>query len=403
MDERVRSLLLAILSDELTGSDHEIAYPDDGSVMTDLLRESIHHAVFPLVMDHVLRDRGGSAPELGLAKKLYRNEIIYQARKTAEFLLLYEHLCKKGLHPAVMKGIVLRDLYPEPEHRPSADEDLLIDADDFSAYHGILQDYGLQAVENGSDLENEYEVAYEDRKRGIYLELHKQLFPPDNWIYRNMSALFEGMSGRFEMGKIYGEDILTIGPTDHLLYMLCHAYKHFIHGGFGIRQVCDICMFSDRYGDRIDWGRIRRGCDSIRLSCFSAAIFRIGNNHLGFGMPREFSDIEIDETALLDDILTGGIYGVNDINRAHSANITIDAAVSQKKKRSVILSSLFLPYSAMAGRYPYLKKHRWLLPAAWIQRLLRYLLHREKYADPSESLRIGNDRVNLMKQYEIID
>ncbi len=218
-----------------------------------------------------------------------------------------------------------------------------------------------------------------------------------------MSALFEGMSGRFETVNIYGEDILTIGPTDHLLYLLCHAYKHFIHGGFGIRQVCDIGMFSDRYGDRIDWGCIRRGCDSIRLSCFSAAIFRIGKEHLGFGMPESFSDIEIDETDLLDDILTGGIYGVNDINRAHSASITIDAAASQKKKRPGILSSVCLPYSSMAGRYPYLKKHRWLLPAAWIQRLFRYLLHREKSADPSESLRIGNDRVKLMKLYGLID
>lgn len=36
-----------------------------------------------------------------------------------------------------------------------------------------------------------------------------------------------------------------LAPTDHLLCLLCHAYKHFLYAGFGIRHVCDIGIFAE--------------------------------------------------------------------------------------------------------------------------------------------------------------
>ena len=54
------------------------------------------------------------------------------------------------------------------------------------------------------------------------------------------------------------------------------------------------------------------------------------------------SDIDIDCTALLDDMLDGGIFGQNDMNRVHSANITLNAAEHEKASAaSGIAASLF--------------------------------------------------------------
>ena len=39
--------------------------------------------------------------------------------------------------------------------------------------------------------------------------------------------------------RIRDVPILTLAPTDHLLFLLCHAYKHLLHGGIGIRQLCE--------------------------------------------------------------------------------------------------------------------------------------------------------------------
>jgi hypothetical protein len=58
----------------------------------------------------------------------------------------------------------------------------------------------------------------------------------------------------------------------------------------------------------------------------------------------------------------------------------------------------------MAGKYPYLKEKPWLLPVAWCQRLWRYARETRSTADSSaaEAMKIGADRLELMKTYGIM-
>ena len=46
-----------------------------------------------------------------------------------------------------------------------------------------------------------------------------------------------------------------------------------------------------------------------------------------------------------------------------------------------------------------------MLPAAWIQRVFRYLFRRDRGGsiNPSESIRIGKERTQLLREYGIID
>ena len=151
-----------------------------------------------------------------------------------------------------------------------------------------------------------------------------------------------------------------------------------------------------------------RDCRSIRIERFASALFRILDERLGFALPAAFSELPVDFSDLLEDMLSGGLYGVNDINRAHSSTITLDAVASQKKgKRSAgPLASVFLPLKSMERKFPYLKRRPWLLPAAWVQRVGLYLFSKRSGAgqvDPTESVRIGNERVKLLKKYGIVD
>ena len=42
-------------------------------------------------------------------------------------------------------------------------------------------------------------------------------------------------------------------PTDHLFFQFCHARKHLLASGVGIRQICDILLFAEYYEKEIDW------------------------------------------------------------------------------------------------------------------------------------------------------
>ena len=394
-------LLLEALSAALRG---EGVSWDEGRVASwsALIRLAQAHNVLPMLAqavwdDPALRKEGATLSLSRTARRL----VIHQARRTGDFLLLCRCLQTDGLNPVVLKGLVCRSLYPYPEQRPSVDEDLLIAPEDFARYHEKLLASGLTLAEPGIGLEEEPEVAYEGG--GLYIELHKSPFPPDSEAYGDCNALFEGALKRAVSVRVDGVTVNTLAPTDHLLYLLCHAYKHFLHSGVGIRQVCDVGVFSERYGSEIDWARIARDCASIRIDRFAAAIFRITERHLGFAMPEAFSDYSVDEGPLLTDMLTGGLYGAEDEDRLHSGIMTLDAVAAQKqgRRRRSLAASLFPSAASLTGRFPYLHARPWLLPLAWAQRAAGYLKNSRTSA--AASVEIGEKRVGLLKQYHIID
>ena len=107
----------------------------------------------------------------------------------------------------------------------------------------------------------------------------------------------------------------------------------FLYSGVGIRQVCDIAIFTAQYEAEIDWECIVRDCASIRIDRFAAALFRVADRHLGFTVPEAFSGYDVDEGPLLEDMLAGGMYGTADEDRLHSASITLDAVAAQRQRR----------------------------------------------------------------------
>ena len=315
-----------------------------------------------------------------------------------DFLNLLCHAQAQGLDPVVLKGIVLRSLYPRPMLRPSVDEDLLIPPGEAEAYDRFFLGEGLQP-----DDPEATERSYHRPDSPTYIELHTSPFPPDVTAYGDCSALFDGAIDRAVRVEIDGVSVRTLAPTDHLLFLLCHAYKHFLHGGIGIRQVCDMAVLADRFDSEIDWAHVRRDCESIRIAYFAAALFRIAEKRLGFAMPEVFASLEADEEPLLADILSGGNLGTADIDRMHSGNLTLNAVAAQKqgRRRSGLWASVFPSVEYMEGRYPWLRGRRWLLPAAWLRRAGEYLLSRDTNA--AASLRLGRDRIEILKQYRIID
>lgn len=215
--------------------------------------------------------------------------------------------------------------------------------------------------------------------------------------------------------------IATLGYTDHLLYLICHAFKHFLHSGFGIRQVCDIALFANAYGREIDWGYVLDCCRQIRADQFAAALFRIGEKYLTFDPDRaclsdKWHQIQVDETPMLRDLLDAGVFGDGSMSRKHSSTITLEAVSAQKEGRRAshgLAKSLFPSVMELKGRYTYLENMPWLLPAAWVQRILRYrreLSHTGRSSGSNsggntaaEALEIGRQRVDLLRTYGILD
>ncbi len=364
----------------------------------ELFSLALEHKVLPLVYEParpLLRQTALAAS----LKQQVRQQVILQTLRTADFLELYRAMEAAGASPVVVKGIVCRQRYPKPDHRPSSDEDLWIPAEQFSLCHGVLTRMGFSTTE--PDPENAWEVPYRKPGSPLYIELHKSLFAPG---FRTTDSDFNDF---FDLRhtvrqEVPGGQVLTLDPTEHLTYLLFHAFKHFLHSGFGVRQICDILLFA--HSEPIDWERVRLSCRSIRAEKFAAGVFAVGTKHLGFGPIGPWASIYVDEGPLLEDVLRAGVYGSADRSRQHSSTITLQAASAQRPAPRGILTAAFPPAKQLEGRYPWLKKQPYLVPIAWADRMTAYLRETRTRSDSSlaDALKIGNERLELLRRYEIL-
>ncbi len=390
----------------------------DAKTFVELFQMAQKHHVLPMIFEAVYACDAANvealAPLMHQVRMQVQQAVFQQTMKTVDFERLYGQLIAAGVKPLVVKGLVCRSIYPQPDQRMSGDEDVLIRAEEFIEADRVLSEYGLHRLEPEKNADEEDEVPYGKAQSQLKIELHKSLFPRDNKAYGDFNRFFEHVEDRAVQVKIDGVEIWMPEYTDHLFYLICHAFKHFLHSGFGIRQVCDIVRFAENYGDKIDWRLVREQCEEIHALQFTASMFQIGERYLGFdpaeaGIVDTWGDVKVDCAHMLEDLLDGGVYGGADMSRQHSATITVNAAAAAKQgkktgKFGTIMKSLFPSVKYMKRRYHFLERMPWLLPVAWIRRILTY--RKETAADAgngaAEAMQIGQKRIDLLREYGAI-
>ena len=298
-------------------------------------------------------------------------QVLNQTMRASEFADLYQKLRAAGLHPIVVKGQLCSRLYPLRDHRISADDDLYIPDAEFMACHEQLLANGLTTDTPADELPTADEVPYTKDGSPLYIELHRRLFDSSEDAHDELNRFFE----HFPAAEIDG--FLAMPPHEHLLYLLLHAYKHFVRSGIGLRQFCDIGLWARAYHGEIDWQRLPAPWDG-----------------------------SIDAEPLLHDTLCGGVYGSNDLTRLHSSAVTLNAVkASWTGEKSGVLRTVFPKRAYLERRYPYLKKRPYLLPVAWVQRIAHYASEKQSDADSSTSgsIKLAKERIELMKLYGIMD
>ena len=336
-----------------------------------------------------------------VTKQQVIGQVLNQTVRSAEFSDLYHKLRSAGLHPIVVKGQLCSRLYPLKDHRISADDDLYISDAEFMVCHKQLLANGLTTDTPVDELATADEVSYTKDGSPLYIELHRHLFDSSEDAHDELNHFFASLK------PVETDSFLAMPPHEHLLYLILHAYKHFVRSGIGLRQFCDIGLWAREYHAEIDWRRLHDQCAGVHAATFAAAAFCITREYLGieFDLPAPWSDA-VDVEPLLHDSLCGGVYGSNDLTRLHSSTVTLNAVkASRTGEKSSVLRTVFPNREYLERRYPYLKKRPYLLPVAWAQRLAHYAGEKKTGADSSASgsIKLAKERIELMKQYDIMD
>lgn len=364
--------------------------------------------LLPLVIDAL---RGCESAEawdgFAAAKRVAKLQVVAQALRTEDFLRIYEQLCAGGVTPLVVKGILCRMTYPKGDLRPSADEDVFVGEAQFERSCEILRAAGMQRADDADEATDDV-VSWRAADGNLCIELHRSLFPTHSAVFSSLEHFFVGA---FVHPKEYevqdGRVVLSLNAHDHLLYLILHAFKHFIYSGFGLRQVCDIGLWAQRYADEIDWALLLRQTECVRADVFTASVFQIATAYLGLELPNAptLADDEINCEAMLSDILCAGVYGTADKSRRHSASLTFRAVERGKRGRlRGLLAAAFPSRRALQRTYPELEKRPFLLPVVWCKRLAKYRAEVRQQADSStsETIQIAESRTAMLHYYKIL-
>ena len=164
-------------------------------------------------------------------KALYRD--MNFAAERAKILAFLE---ENGIWYMPLKGIVLKEYYPHPELREFADNDILFDPEGAEQVKKYMLQNGYTLNDYGGE---EYVDEYK-KEPCFNFEMHRLLFHQNNAVF---FPYYKEVKNRLikDEGNDYG---YHFSDEDFYVFMIAHAYRHYIDSGIGIRALLDIYIFN---------------------------------------------------------------------------------------------------------------------------------------------------------------
>lgn len=284
-----------------------------------------------------------------------------------------EFLCefnKQSIPVIVLKGLVIRDLYPRPELRTMCDADLIVHKEDLDKVKNLLLNLGYtQTVTSDKDL---------CFIRGnTYVEVHWSIANEKN--FNNIKLFEEEMWKNAMKVKVGNSEALSMCYEDLLVHICMHMAAHIKYLGFGIRQLCDLVLIVEKKGNLINWDKFIEKINILGIYKFTVTIFNICNKLFDMDIPDILNKKEIINDKyiylLIEDIFSSGVHGKRDKASSFSNLISHEY---KEEKRSTLNSfkKLYFPSSDMLSqKYSYAKSNKILLPFAWIHRFFSGILN----------------------------
>ena len=292
---------------------------------------------------------------------------------------VFNEFSKENVPVIVLKGLVVREYYPQPEQRSMSDADIFVKAKDINKSKKILIDLGYTEI----DAEASHHIKY--IKSGYpMIELHWHVMKRDG--FSDELDLFEDdIWDRTIEVKVKGAKVLSLGYEDLALHLCIHIAAHLAASGFGVRQIADLVLLVEKKGHLIDWTLFINKAEEFGFKKFIIIMFKICNILFSMDIPKEMAVYKIDDEemfeSLISTIFDGGVYGKKDM----ASNFANQVAFNYKGKDSNATIGairryfrfIFPSIETMSDKYSYARKIRILTPIAWIHHLFSGIFRKE--------------------------
>jgi len=249
-----------------------------------------------------------------------------------------------------LKGILLKEMYPMPELRETADLDILIDKKDQQNARIVMEQLGYEVESFDQFNEDSYR-----KVQFVHVEMHNQLVT--EFSADQMNGTIDEIKHPFEY-SIETDRKYEYRMTDENFYifLIVHLAKHYLYSGVGIRPFADIYLF--RKIKHLNYDYIASRLEKMGLLEFAENVEKLIQFWLsGQDMSDELYKME-------NMVFSSGSFG--------NAEGKILNIISKGKRSSIsyALYRIFPPYHLMILLYPTLRRRKICLPVYWLHRLV---------------------------------
>lgn len=335
----------------------------------------------------------------------YQKEIVLQSYTQSRYFQLalqtLSKLKEAGIRVVLLKGSVLKSLYPMPDLRTMGDVDVLVPKHQLTDVHQALTELGYTKRESHNEKHDVYDG------QGFHLEVHWSLV---NTSRQQGSEDFEtALWHQLQEVSISNQTFFTLSNEDFLIHLLIHVADHMRSSGFGIRQLCDITLWIEHHPD-LDWSLVEQQLETLKLTRFSLYLFLICHRLLGLELREEWGS-EVIEERVINDFMTvifeNGVHGKREKNQHFGNNLAYK--IAQEGSIWVRLRLLFPSLKSLPEYYGYAHRYPLLLPLAWIHRWVRLLqfdytfVYKVATIFKSPNLKLAKRQSSLLVALDLVD
>ncbi|MBQ9134280.1 MAG: nucleotidyltransferase family protein [Clostridia bacterium] len=339
----------------------------------DILRIGERYKVIPLLYQGVTNSEI-SVPEtvMGRMQNIVLSNLMLDQKQLYELSNLQKAFDENGIDYMPVKGILMKDLYPNTELRPMGDGDILIRMTQKEKIADAMDRLGYVFA-----YESTHEWAFD--KNGVHVELHKRLIPLQNTDY----CAYYGDGWKFAKETGNGTRY-ALSDEDHYIYIFTHFAKHYRDGGIGVLHMADLWIYTREKNVQTPY--VRAELEKLDLLRFYDNVFETIHAWFEGGPQTEMTEF------ITRRIFSYGRWGT-ETSRIMAKGVRDSKSVPLGKLRvKQITEAMFPGMLRMQYRYPILQKYGFLLPVMWIARWFDFLLFKhDRIRDKVKAIKISTE------------
>ena len=275
--------------------------------------------------------------------KDYSAQIVKDTNQSLELEKILDVFEKNNIKTLIVKGVIMKDIYPQNYMRQMCDIDILVQSENFKKASKLMKDLGFSKYYN-------LEKHLIFNKAPFYIvEMHRKLILKRDIGYEYFNDIWPLCINYKKYKNIY-----QLSIENAYIFCILHLLLHFKFTGVKIKDILDVYLYNEKYKEIMDYSKLDEKFKELDIKEFEENIKNIAYKWFGTDEINDFDDIE------------------KFILKGTSSNNRVNYSIGNSKGKGDTVKKLLFPeLEIMEEKYPVLKKAPALLPVMWGTRIFK--------------------------------